>query len=637
MLLLLACVGQGSAPPFDAPPQFSPPEPALPTPDDDTAAPAESRVVIVVLDGARLDETLGDGASDLAGTATADLLPELRARLLPHATRVTGARNLGIPITTESHTELFTGLRQDLATFPPGIGGRYRSDVPTIFEAVRARRGLAADQVPMLVNTVLVEDLAWSAWPGLGEAFGATHHFRTDDEGRDLDDPVVLGDLRDWLATHDTHLAFTNLHAIDLDAHTGDADAYLDRVRAVDAPLAELWAWLEATPPYAGTTTLVVVADHGRHRDESFEDWSGHGDQCDGCRDVPLLFAGPGIRDGAVVEADASLADVAATVAWILEAPLPMGRGRVLTEIFDAAPPVAPPGFGRLAASGARLAWEDDGVWLDGALRSTPGARLAEGPVLASGTLCWRELSAEGAWSPRCERDGVALAVPEPLVSPRWEPALVQEAGATWAAWVDNPYGWTAAGDADLVVGRWDPDGTWVAGPTGPDAVLPTHVSLARVDGLSVVAFAASSSTAEGRDTRRIEVWTVGASEWSRRAVYAPDGTYARFEAPALRSDGVAVAAIAYDAGTTVVVGERESLARLDPSGRVLAHLGVQWVGDAVVWARLTLRGTVEVCRWHGGGLDIVDTGATAISGLAATKEGFHATLDGRPERFEWP
>lgn len=612
-------------------------------PAPDSGAPDDPpRVVVVVLDGARLDESFGDGIT-VTGAATDSLLPVLRARLWPAGTVVRGAWSSGVPITTEAHTELFTGLRQDLATFPPAEGAAYKSDVPTLFELVGAQG--AVDPSVMVVNTVLVEDLAWSAWPDLGEAFGATHRFRTDDAGADLSDPVVLTELKAWLATHDTRLGFANLHAIDLAGHDGVAEDYEARVRSIDEPLTQLWDWLQATPPYAGNTTLVVLADHGRH---DGDDWSGHGDQCLGCRAIPLFFAGPGIAAGATVDASATLADVARTIAFQLGVDLPLGRGRVLRELFAHPPDVPEARAYGVAAMGDHVAVDGvtdagHGVAIDGVLTSDPRALHAEVAALADlqGGLvaCWRELVTDdgGAWAGRCTLDGAELAFPETAVSPRWAPSLVADGDALWAAYTDNPNGYTGVESGRTRLVRWDATEGWVGDDhAGPSRAVPTRPSLARVGGGSVVAFASSEEEIRGRDTRQVEVWRVSGDTtqtWTRVAVYAPDTVNPRLEAPALRADGAAVAMFGYGDDTRVLLGERGVLTTVDPAGRALPHLGLAWVGDTPVWARLSAGGTVEVCRGDGV---VVDTRSAVVTGIAATEEGFWAVVEGAVVRYPW-
>lgn len=76
--------------------------------EEPTTGAEALRAVVLVVDGARVDETLGDGFSTAAGVPTAELMPAVREGLLPLGLRATRARNLGVPITTESHTELLT-------------------------------------------------------------------------------------------------------------------------------------------------------------------------------------------------------------------------------------------------------------------------------------------------------------------------------------------------------------------------------------------------------------------------------------------------------------------------------------------------------------------------------------------------
>ncbi|MGB0641068.1 MAG: hypothetical protein ACPGTU_17150, partial [Myxococcota bacterium] len=57
------------------------------------------RVVVLVLDGARIDESFGDGVSSVTGSETVTFLPEIRNRLLPQGALLTNAMNTGVTIT----------------------------------------------------------------------------------------------------------------------------------------------------------------------------------------------------------------------------------------------------------------------------------------------------------------------------------------------------------------------------------------------------------------------------------------------------------------------------------------------------------------------------------------------------------
>lgn len=608
----------------------------VPPPDPAPAAPP-GRVVLLVVDGARVDELLGDTVSAVSGVAGAELAPDIHAELIPAGALYRRAISEGVTITTEAHATLFTGRRLPLGTFPPSSGDSYAPDVPTLFEAVRREYGLSQGQVALVVNTVLLADLQTSLAPGFGADFAPTYDFITDDQGRDLSDPFIIARVKARLADNDSYLVAANLHQVDLAGHTGPAGAYPARITAVDGPLAALWQWIEATPPYAGTTTLVVVADHGRHRTGDDDDWRAHGDACRGCRDVPLLVLGPGASAGAVVDTPVTLADVAATMAARLGVALPLGTGA------DLGAGTRPAGEVGVSAGDvlATQRWTSDPstrneVLIGGEVVSTPGALFAEHPVVAGDVVCWRELSLSDdpfdaePWLARCLRSGVDLLAPMSTVSGQFAPSLaIDQQDRPWMAWSDNPNGYTGSSGVSVRVARFDV--AWdEPSAAGLELVHPGPPSMILLgDDQAVVAVASSDSAEEGRDTRRIDVLALDwgpEPAWSQLArLDLGDGLVA-MERPALHDDGdnLALAFLGFSPTPVVMLASSASGAvwsaptAID-ADQVLPHVTPAWTDDGrLLWAALTAEGTVAVRQWDGSRVTSWDSGAGSIDGLAA-------------------
>lgn len=66
---------------------------------------------------------------------------------------------------------------------------------------------------------------------------------------------------------------------------------YLAAAQRTDAFLRELWATLESQPEYAGKTTLIVCADHGRGNPP--KEWSSHGRDIKGSEGIWIAMLGP--------------------------------------------------------------------------------------------------------------------------------------------------------------------------------------------------------------------------------------------------------------------------------------------------------------------------------------------------------
>lgn len=118
-------------------------------------------------------------------------------------------------------------------------------------------------------------------------------------------------------------------------AHDRDFDAYVRAAHRTDAFLRSLWDWLQASPGYAGNTTLIITTDHGRG---SGEGWIGHGTgpRWAGSEFTWMAAMGPGVAPlGEMADQDFELRQMAATAAAMVgadfttegaAAPVPLGR-----------------------------------------------------------------------------------------------------------------------------------------------------------------------------------------------------------------------------------------------------------------------------------------------------------------------
>jgi hypothetical protein len=574
--------------------------PSLVTPDDkvnvpdDTSPPRDAlvdHVVVLVLDGLRLSESFGEGESDASGTPTSQILREMRARLLPAGTLVRHGYVTGIPITGPGHADLITGVRHEFGHFPtPAGAGGYRPLFPTLFEA------LSGSGAPLVLNgnTDHIESLDYSVYPGVTSADGGVYTL-TSAEG-DATRPAprdtsVVDAVKAQLASDPPRLMITNLHGIDLAGHVAEDPAtYVGRAKEVDEPIAALWEWIEsAESGIAGRTALIVTSDHGRHRwgaeaDERFDegleppDYRHHGDQCGGCREIPMFLAGPGIVAGATVEGPYTLEDVSRTIAWMLGAELPYSTGIVMRDLFvdepDAQDRAGTYEMDRSGSAVATWGWLDERsrrshVEVNGEIVSSGAAFAAEAPrVLEDGPVtyaCWREFvlrdeaTIDWPWVPECHAraDGLwtDLDFPADIVSSLWKPALAVDAeGRLVVAYVDNPNSTTYSEDrAFLKVVRWSALGWEFVGETGIGTAFPGVPSLVVKGDIAWVAWsesdmsAASGDNVSGRYTRHVEVARFGfgadgvqatRSLWRTAAETCPEEARCDDKAPTLDTEG---------------------------------------------------------------------------------------------------
>ena len=638
----------------------------------------DGTAIILVMDGVRLEDSLGDDPSSATGEPPQELMPQLWSQLLPEGARASQAWSLGATTTTPAHAAIISGRRQPLATVSADADvGLYRPQLPSLFEAVRAQLGSTEDEVLLVANTGLIRPVERSLWPG---AQGASWVWVGDDsEDPAPDDRLVLARLQEELDETPTKLALVNMHQLDRSGHYGGSSDYLDDLGRVDEPIAELWAWLQDHRDYRDDTTLVLMADHGRH-DASDDDphWRHHGDSCNGCRRVPALVLGPLAVAGVDGDEPVLLTDIAPTVAAILGVELPWAEGLVMEGLLDVPGPITNrSGVADMAMADEGVAeirygtdpWHRSALWVDGVRLSSPEALGVEAPAMASegqqAWVCFRELTldpegAETPWLARClESDdgGVSwqdLEPPVERVGPLWRPVLHSGSdGSLLAAWVDNRAGTTdggavgADGELHLVVSRYD--GGWSSGWLEAGLSYPTDIAAVPSDAGLLVAVGAGPQGSGAQHAR--DIWLgsvdVGVTEplWT-----APRSTGLgqqlgfegawRLELPALSVDDMGAVGLAAVAQSDA--GGHGVMARSDDEGQhwtdatvvdlpypPFPQLPPVWVDGRAVWACVDVDN--DEAWFCSAGFDeppsCVSADSPRVSRMAAD-QGLHAIID---------
>jgi hypothetical protein len=119
-------------------------------------------------------------------------------------------------------------------------------------------------------------------------------------------------------------------------AHAGRYDLVLEGAHRIDAYLARLWTAIQASPAYAGKTSLVITTDHGRG--DPPDEWKGHGEKIPASDRIWIGVLGPDTR--ALGErsdcADVTQGQVAATIAALLGEDWNAAEPRAAAPIADA-------------------------------------------------------------------------------------------------------------------------------------------------------------------------------------------------------------------------------------------------------------------------------------------------------------
>jgi hypothetical protein len=130
-------------------------------------------------------------------------------------------------------------------------------------------------------------------------------------------DPIPFHTAVEYIKARKPRLVFIGLGETDDWAHAGSYPAYLNAAHLADDYLRQLWELTQSLPEYRGTTTLIVLPDHGRGEGA---EWTTHGEKAPASRQTWMAFLGPDTpalgerrRGPAVTESE-----VAATLAALL-------------------------------------------------------------------------------------------------------------------------------------------------------------------------------------------------------------------------------------------------------------------------------------------------------------------------------
>jgi hypothetical protein len=624
--------------------------------------PGDPHVLVIVLDGVRVDECTRDTVSDITGVTGPEWADDIWADLAPDATVVRSIVNPVLASTAPGHAALLMGRAEPIFTvgFQQALGsGIYHPMLPTIFEETRLQLGWAAEDTVFLANTVVPQNITESLYPGYEAVPGtwSAVYEQGSTTAIEQDDTRIVNLLKDSIEAGPPPLYVINLHDADRTGHDGEDAGYEERVAEQDVRVAELWRWLKQNKPgYLDGLLLVVTGDHGRHRHALDGGWTNHGDSCAGCREVPLFLAGEGVAEGAVEEGSYSLLDVAPTIAAHLGVDLPWAEGLPLSPLVGG---VSGGRSGEIdvATSGGRVAarvWLDDfasrsEVRVDDEVVSTPGIFAAEAPSLLVGDatyVCFRELSLEPdaedylPWRPRCLVDQGSgweeMGFPTDAVGPFWRPTLVEHDGALWASWLHTPLTRGAYGSDGVRLARWTAESGWSTEQGLGTYFTTTDVTMTPTASGFLVAAVENDGDPEEPYTRHAAVWTFdadGRDDGVERTFYLDEllSEPRRVERTALWADGdrVRLAMLAMDEDTRAVAvvespdgGAAWGTPSLLPTeGELLVHLTPQWDDGAVVWGAMLDDGTAGLCRAVPGAAEAecVSTGSPRIDSFSVS------------------
>ena len=282
---------------------WKPGYPTEPTRDVNDGAPLAERVIVIVIDGCRLDR--------------------FREAEKPYLERMMGSGTIyeSVETTYPARTvvcfsSMLTGAAPERHGIASNLVLKLGLKVASVFDVLR-RRG----KVGRLVGIAHLID-----------AFGDDVASVTSVAHNDKIDQNLIAAAKRELERHDPDLLVLQLLAVDQNGHTRGTyyPEYVERIGITDGLIEEFMGWCEERG-YLQNAAVILMADHGQGRGIG-----AHGHLSEGERFVPFAMRGSGIAQGQVTSEPRSILDLAPTISYLLGVEPPKGStGRVLTEALD--------------------------------------------------------------------------------------------------------------------------------------------------------------------------------------------------------------------------------------------------------------------------------------------------------------
>jgi hypothetical protein len=300
-----------------------------------TQVPSGDRVILITLDGARVEEVFA-GLDPAVFTSTlrkGQTLVEQRAyrrfwaetpearreKLMPFFWRtlmarhgsIAGNRAAGSSVTlTNTHRFSYPGYSEIL--LGEAHDDTIKSNDPvrnpyvTVLEELKARLRLPSTGVGVFGSWNVFDAIVQHASGALTVNAGFEAFEHPDPKVRELSalqfqTPTPWDSVRHDVYTFRLAMAhlqsarprvmYIALGETDDWAHDGRYDRVLETFARTDSYLEELWTWIQAQPDYRDRTHILLTTDHGRG--PTVNEWRNHGAAVEGAQDVWMAFVSP--------------------------------------------------------------------------------------------------------------------------------------------------------------------------------------------------------------------------------------------------------------------------------------------------------------------------------------------------------
>lgn len=278
-------------------------------------------VILVVMDGARYQETFGDSLHQY--------IPNLQ-RLKSEGVLYTNFYNNGPTLTNSGHVSILTGnyrrIKNNGTQLPP---------FPSMFQYFIKEKNKdkttawivsSKSKLEMLANTS--DKKWWNRYMPMTYCGVKGQSVAYEGDNKNYEK------VKEVISNYHPELMLVNYLEADARGHNNNWDGYLGGIKNIDLLVNNLWEFVQNDPVMKNSTTILVTNDHGRHNDGHKDGFKEHGDNCSGCRHIFLLGLGPDFKTNTIITEPAELIDIPSTIAYLLNFSIPSSKGRVLKEML---------------------------------------------------------------------------------------------------------------------------------------------------------------------------------------------------------------------------------------------------------------------------------------------------------------
>jgi arylsulfatase A-like enzyme len=282
---------------------------------------SEKKLVIVLIDGPRWEETWGD--------PTHQYQPYLRDSLQPYGSIFTNFYNNGPTLTNPGHAALLTGHYQNMAN-----NGTELPSYPSLAQLMLAKRKKAASFSWLVTSKDKLEVFKTCTHADWKDQYTPSSDCGNSGNGTGYRaDSVTYARAIQVLQEQHPDFIFIQFKEPDVSGHANNWQGYLDGIRSGDKYAWQIWKFLQSSAFYKNNTTFVITNDHGRHNDGVADGFRSHGDNCVGCRHINLFMAGPGIRRANMIATTYEQIDLHKTLCSLYGLNDQFSEGKVIREI----------------------------------------------------------------------------------------------------------------------------------------------------------------------------------------------------------------------------------------------------------------------------------------------------------------